>query len=176
MQEVILPGEITSLTVAAVVDLTAEVTDANTPKDTEVAKITKEQVEKLIRNALGLKETDELTVVEARFSRPLEPLLAEEESDEMDYVAIAGQASLGIMAVCALFVFKIFSSAGKKSKGRGAMASLSTGQQVGLLPGGKEESESAKLHRQITGALQNNPEQVKQLFTSWIEEKDGINE
>ena len=43
----------------------------------------------------------------------------------------------------------------------------------GLLPGGAGGSEPLVLRRQIASALENNPERVKQLFTSWIEEKGG---
>ena len=176
-----LPGEIKSLAVAAVVDLEVEIaTEAvaegeQTETTAEIVKIMqKEDVAKLIENALGLKlaDGDSLEVVEAKFNRPTEALLSEEESGGLDFVAIAGQASLGIMAVCALLVLKMFSGAKKKA----ALASageLSAGGVTGggLLPTGAESSEPLVLRRKIADSLQSNPEQVKQLFSSWLEEK-----
>jgi len=44
---------------------------------------------------------------------------------------------------------------------------------AGLLTGGGTSSESLILRKQIAKALQNDPDRVKQLFTSWIEEKGG---
>jgi hypothetical protein len=44
---------------------------------------------------------------------------------------------------------------------------------VGLLPAEAGKSESLVMRKQIAGALQNNPGQVKQLFSSWLEEKVG---
>ena len=171
-QEVVLPGEIKSLTVAAVVDLSpADVNEAagegQTAKIMELA-----DVEGLIRNALGLGDTDSLTVVEARFHRPVEPLIEEEPSSWPRYVAIARHASLGIMAVCALLVLRIFSKASKKAASAAAAAGRLPGAEgaAGLLPAEAASAEPLRLRKQITTALQNNPDRVKQLFSSWLEE------
>jgi hypothetical protein len=43
---------------------------------------------------------------------------------------------------------------------------------AGFLPAGQSNSEPLMLRRQIAGALHNNPEQVRRLFTSWVEEKE----
>jgi len=176
-----LPGEIKSLAVAAVVDLEVEIAPEagaegeQTETAAEIVKIMKkEDVAKLIENALGLKlaDGDSLEVVEAKFNRPTELLLSEDEGGGLDFAAIAGQASLGIMAVCALLVLKMFSGAKKKA----ALASageLPAGGATGsgLLPAGAESSEPLVLRRQIANSLRNNPEQTKQLFSSWLEEK-----
>jgi len=45
------------------------------------------------------------------------------------------------------------------------------GETAGLLPAGAENSESLVLRRQIANSLRSNPEQTKQLFSSWLEEK-----
>ena len=174
-----LPGEIKSLAVAAVVDLEVEIApEAGAEgEQTETAVKTvkimqKEDVAKLIENALGLKlaDGDSLEVVEAKFNRPTELLLSEEEGGGLDFVAIAGQASLGIMAVCALLVLKMFNGAKKKAASATA-AELPTGEAGGFLPVGAESSEPLVLRKQIANSLQSNPEQVKQLFSSWLEEK-----
>jgi len=171
-QEVVLPGEIKSLTVAAVVDLSpADVNEA--AGEGQAAKIMElADVEKLIRNALGLGDTDSLTVVDARFYRPAEPLIEEEPSSWPRYVAIARQASLGVMAICALLVLRIFSKASKKAASAASAAGRLPGTEgaAGLLPAEAASSEPLMLRKQISSALQNDPEQVKQLFSSWLEE------
>ena len=173
-QEVILPGEIISLSVAAVVDLSVD--DANeTNSGSQVANIMDpNDVEKLIENALGLNlaGADSLKVVNARFHQPAESLLDEELKAGLDFIAIARQASLGIMAVCALLVLRMFRGAKKKVKMETGREQLGAGEgQTGLLPGGAGGMEPLVLRRQIASALENNPERVRQLFTSWIEEK-----
>ncbi|MFQ6034240.1 MAG: flagellar basal-body MS-ring/collar protein FliF [Sedimentisphaerales bacterium] len=175
-QEIILPGEIKSLSVAAFVDLS--LADAN---ETETAGqptliMPLSDVEEIIRNALGLKQTDLLKVVQVKFHRPIELLIEDEPSHWPRYIAIARHLSLGIMAICALLVLRIFRGAKKKA----ALAAAPVGQAalpaaegaVGLLPAGQATAEPLVLRKQIAHALQNNPEQARQLFSSWIEEKE----
>ncbi|MHC4185023.1 MAG: flagellar basal-body MS-ring/collar protein FliF [Planctomycetota bacterium] len=175
-QKVDLPGEIKSLTVAALVDLSpADVNESEAGAETAMI-MELSDVEEVITNALGLKETDSLKVVHARFHRPVASLTEEEPSNWPRYIAIARQVSLGIMAICALLVLKVFSGAKKKAK-----STVETGQlpaseaAAGLLPGGTESSssDSLVLRRRIADALQSNPEQVRHLFASWLEEKAG---
>jgi flagellar M-ring protein FliF len=173
-QEIILPGEIKSLSVAAFVDLSAP--DANEAEAAgQPAMIMQlSDVEQIIRNALGLEETDLLKVVHAKFHRPTELLTEQEPSNWPRYVAIARHASLAIAAVCALLVLRIFSSARKKAAATAGAAQLpGTEEAVGLLPPGHGGAEPLMLRRQIANALQNNPEQVRQLFSSWIQQKES---
>jgi flagellar biosynthesis/type III secretory pathway M-ring protein FliF/YscJ len=173
-----LPGEITSLKVAAVVDLTPDVStsteEGTETAQTQVAPIMQlTQVENLIRNALGLTEADSLTVVEAEFYTPNIPAEVEEPSNMGRYLAIAKQASLGIMAVCALLVFKIFGGAKKKASAEPEQQQLVQGQETaGLLPSAAGGGESMMLRRQISSAMQHNPEQVKSLFMNWLSEEE----
>jgi len=171
-QEVILPGKIKSLAVAAVVDLSAP--DANEAEvGGQTAMIMElSDVEGIIRNALGLKETDSLKVVHKKFYRPVELLTDEEPSNWPRYIAVARHVSLGIMAICALLVLRVFSGAKKKVASAAGAEQLPGGEGgIGLLPAGGENAEPLVLRRQIASALQNNPEQVKQVFSSWLEEK-----
>ncbi|OHB76725.1 MAG: flagellar M-ring protein FliF [Planctomycetes bacterium RBG_16_55_9] len=174
-QEVVLPGEIMSLSVAAVVDLSAA--DANqTQAAGQTARIMDvNDVEKLIENALGLDlaGTDSLKVVDAKFQQPAGLLPDAELSGGLDYLAIAGQASLGIMAICALLVLRMFKGAKKKVQLKMESGAHGAGGAAGLLPGGTEVSEPLLLRRQIAHALQSNPEHVRQLFASWIEGNGG---
>jgi flagellar M-ring protein FliF len=166
-----LPGKITSLSVAAFVDLQAP--DANESEAGANTALIMEasEVEEIIRNALGLGEKDSLKVVNARFHRPPE-IPIEAPSNWPRYIALARQGSLGIMAVCALLALRVFSGAKRKASAAGAAQSLpASGEPAGLLGSGPENVEPLMMRKQIASVLQSNPEQVKQLFTSWLEEK-----
>jgi flagellar M-ring protein FliF len=173
-QQVVLPGEIKSLSVAAFVDLTPpDVNEAETTGQPAMV-MQLSDVEDIIKNALGLKQTDLLKVVQVKFNRPAEVLIEEEPSNWPRYIAIARHTSLGIMAICALLVFRIFNKARKKAVAEAASIQLSGAEAgvIGSLPAGQGISESLVLRKQIAGAIQSNPEQVRQLFTSWLEEKE----
>jgi len=170
-QQTVLPGEIKSLSVAAFVDLTA---DANQPsaggQPALIMDVT--DVEQIIRTALGLKETDSLKVVNARFHRSTEALIEEDVSPWPRYLAMARQLSLGLMAVCAVVVLRIFSRARSRAAAAGqAQLPPGTGPE-GLLPAGEMIAEPLLVRRQIAHALKQNPDQVRQMFQSWIEEKE----
>jgi flagellar M-ring protein FliF len=168
-QHVELPGEIKSLKVAAFVDLSRpDVNKAEAGAENEPIMAVSD-IEEIIRNALGLKETDSLKVVNAKFYRAPEALIEEEQSSWPRYMAIARQASLGIMAICAFLVLKIFRGAKKKAGGGEQLQG--TGANAGLLPGGVGNSEPLVLRRQISDALRSNPDQVRQLFYSWLTER-----
>jgi flagellar M-ring protein FliF len=170
-QKDVLPGKIISLSASAVVDLS--VSDSNdTGSGTEPAKIMQlTDVEKLIRNTLGLDpaDTESLTVVDAKIYRPVEVLIEAEPSSWPRYMAIVRHGSLGIMAVCALLVLRIFKGAKKKAVAGQLPAAGAVGA-AGFLSAPAKGSDSLALRRQISGALRKNPEHVKQVFASWIEE------
>jgi len=171
-QEVVLPGQIKSLKVAAFVDLS--VSDANDAgSGSSTAKIMQESdVVAIIQNALGLEDEAAIKVVDVKFNRPLEALVEEEPSSWPRYIAIARQASLGLMAVCALLVLRMFRGAKSKVASMAAAGQLPEAEgAAGLLPGGGGSSEPLVLRRQIAGALEQDPERVRQLFASWLEEK-----
>ena len=173
-QEVVLPGEIKSLSVAAFVDLSPPDANEASSGGTTAKIMELSEVEEIIKNALGLKETDSLTVVDAKFYRPVVLLVDEEPSKWPRYIAIARQASLGIMAICALLVLRMFRGAKRKVAPAAPAASLPEGEgAAGLLTGGGGASEPLVLRGQIADALERNPDRVRQLFTSWIEEKGG---
>jgi flagellar biosynthesis/type III secretory pathway M-ring protein FliF/YscJ len=133
-------------------------------------------IELIIRNALGLKETDAIKVIETPFRRaqPSETAAAEETSTESRtfYLDVARHASLGVLVIGALVALKIVSGPRKKGAGMpvGALAAPSTGGAGGLpMLGGGAEENPAVLKSRITAALQENPEEVKRLFTAWAE-------
>ncbi len=169
-QQTVLPGKIKSLSVAAFVDLSA---DANQPAAGGQPAMLMQvvEVEQIIRMALGLKESDSLKVVNAKFYRAPEAAAPEEPADWSRYLALARQLSLGIMAVCALVVLRIFSRA--RGKAAAAQGQLPLGAApAGLLPSGETALEPAVFRRQIAQALKRNPDQVRQMFLSWMEEKE----
>jgi flagellar M-ring protein FliF len=174
-QEVVLPGEIRSLSVAAFVDLS--VSDANEGGagggSGMIMQLT--EVEEIIRNALGLRANASLKVVNVKFHRPeIESMIGEKPSIWPRIMGIIRHASLGIMAVCALLVLRMFRGAKRKAAAVAGAGELpAAAGKGGLLPGGAEKPESLVLRQQITSALQSNPAQVKQVFASWLEEREG---
>lgn len=171
-QEVVYPGQIKSLRVAAFVDLS--VADANDASSgSSAAKIMQESdVVAIIQNALGLEDETAIKVVDVRFNRPLESLIAEEPSSWPRYIAIARHASMGIMAICALLVLRMFRGAKKKVVTVSKKGELPESEEAaGLLPQGEGVAEPLVVRRQIVSALEEDPDRVKQLFASWLEEK-----
>ncbi len=172
-QKSVLPGNIRSLSVAAFVDLSAP--DANEAAGGEQKAMIMQisEVEEIIRNALGLRETDSLKVVHAKFHQPIQLLSEEKPSSWPRYLAIVRNASLGIMAICALLVLRIFRKAHKKAAAASLLEKLPAGEAASLLPAGNvTPSETVAVRREIAGVLKRNPNQVKQLFASWIEQKE----
>jgi flagellar M-ring protein FliF len=171
-QKVDLPGDIISLSVAAVVDLSVGDTNEAGGAGEAATIMTLDDVKELITNALGLKETDLLKVVDARFHRPIEALVEEEPSPWPRYMTIARQASLGITAICGLLVLWIFRGAKKKASSAATAEQLAGAEPAaGLLPAGSAGSGSLMVRKQIADALQNNPAMVRELFLNWLEER-----
>jgi flagellar M-ring protein FliF len=174
-QELMLPGQIKSLTVAAFVDLSPA--DANAAPSTGGSALIMEldEVEEIIRNALGLKQTDALKVVNVRFHRPdVASMIDEKPSRWPRIMGIVRHASLGIMAICALLVLRIFRGAKNKTAAAAPVGQLAGAEgPAGLLPAEAGKPEPLVLRKQIASALQSNPTQVKQLFSNWLEEKGG---
>ena len=131
-------------------------------------------VEQIIRTALGLKETDSLKVVNARFHRSSEPLAEEEPSENWTrYLAIARHLSLGIMALCAVIVLRVFRRAHARARTEAQAQRLPAGAgPERMLTSGEPFGEPIMLRRQITHALRHNPEQVKEIFLNWVQDKE----
>jgi flagellar M-ring protein FliF len=175
-----LPGRILSLTASAVVDLS--ISDSNDTAGTGAGsgKIMQlADVEKLIRNSLGLDpaDTDSLTVIDARIYRPVEDMVEIEPSKWPRYMAIVRQGSLGIMAVCAFLVLRVFKGAKNKAMQAAAIPGQLPGSEptepAGLIAASEKATDSLALRRQISGALRKNPEHVKQVFAGWIDERQA---
>ena len=174
-QEVILPGQIKSLSVAAFVDLSTADANETTSAGGSPMIMQLTDVELIIRNAIGLKETDALKVVNVKFHRPnVESMIEQEPSSWPRIMTIVRHASLGIMAICALLVLRIFRGAKNKAASAAPTGQLAGAEgPAGLLPAEAGASESLVLRKQISSALQHNPDQVKQVFSSWLEDREG---
>ena len=128
-------------------------------------------VEKLIENTLGLNLAgrDSLKVVDVKIPPKELPVFEDEAKAGLDFIAIARQASLGIMAICALLVLKMFKGAKKKAQVEAAPALSQTATNAGLLTS-PAQSSPLIIRQQISNALERNPEKVRQLFNQWIQE------
>jgi len=180
------PGRILGWSVSVVADLTkpappttAEKTD--TPPATELL-MTEQDVKQLVKTAVGpdLIKDDALTVKHVPFSRPIELSVSQAgfgyESLER-YIEIARQSSMGVMAICALLALKIITRAGRKASDASAAVAAAGGAKAmgaglaGMLPAGSEEETLAAIRQQIAAQLHSNPEQVRQLFATWLAEE-----
>jgi len=181
-----LPGQITSLSVAILVDLTPPPEPEPTEGEDAAAgaagakgpALEIKDVEEMARSALGLSETDSLSVKETKFNGAIASAMSLPEDSgglmSPEFLLEMGRRfSMGILVIGALLVLRMLR--GPKKKGADAMVGSQpqlAGQGAGadhLLPGADADPEI--LRSQITNALQNNPEEVKKLFLHWIEAK-----
>jgi flagellar M-ring protein FliF len=187
-QETIVPGKVTSISVAAFVDLSAPAAPpvaegaAKTP-ETPPATLKVVDVETIVRSALGLKETDTIKVIDTPFRAAAAPEAAATEEAAGEgrafYLDMARNLSMGVLVIGALVTLKIVS--GSKKRGAAPAAALAGGGAAGALPpagvlAGSLDSgaiDPALLRSRITAALQENPEEVKRLFLAWAEGGQG---
>ena len=170
-------GEIKSRNVAAVVDLYPAQDEGDAEDDAGELLMTEEQVRGLITDAVGLTESDSLTIVNQRFfsdgSGDVEPL-AEGGMFSKDFLLEMGKRiSLGLLVVGALLALKMFGGAGPKTAKPAGQAALpgevtDETERVGARP----QLDPDLLRTQITHALEDNPDEVKQLFLSWVESQN----
>ena len=156
---------------------TDENAEGESAEETEIALVMSvEDVKQVIRNAVGpelLKNEDSLTVISTSFSRAQLPEPEDSGGYEklIRYIEIARQSSMGILAICALLVLKIFAGARKKAEVEGQAVTGELGSLgMGQLPAGPGGEPGSGFRYQIASELKKNPEQVKQLFASWLAE------
>jgi len=184
-----LPGDVKSLSVAVFVDLSDQAGGADGAEGgAGEAKIKPEDVKKIVKAALGLNladggapggaeagDFDTLEVIEASFPQPAAPEeLQEPGMFSLDNILkLLKQASLGILVIGALFILKMF---GGKKAAAGEESAALEGLGAGggnLLPAPESRADQEMLKARITRALQNNPDEVKRLFLSWVEGEKG---
>lgn len=175
-----IPGRVTGWSVSVMVDLTKTSSPAaegeaaaegETASEGQAALImTLDDVKEIIRTAIGpeLLSEQNLTVKHVPFYRPA-PMPAESGMDWNGIIEIARQLSMGILAISALLVLRIFTRAGKKaSRETTSHMEAISGGSLPMLPGGTESP--GAMRKLIAGQLQQNPEQVRMLFSSWLAE------
>jgi len=182
-----MPGQILSKSVAVLVDLTPR----KDGEGNEIKAMTKEDVESLVRSALGLKltseegGTDDLSVVPTQFAAAQTGEGPPEDGGMFTtgfLLDLARRMSLGLLVVGALLALKLFGGK-KRSKGAEEAAAITAGVPAGALPEGAQSgnllpapvssAEQARLRDRITRALQDNPEEVRRLFLNWAESGEG---
>ena len=172
------PGKITDLSVSCLVDLSPP--KAKEGEDAPAAhKLTEENVKQAIRAALGIDATklESLVVIDTPFYQdPAVALASLGDEEEGMFTAtfmleMARRASLGLLVIGVLLGLKI---ARKKQKGAAPLPAVE-GQvpQSDRLLAAAQTGDPEVLRGQITQALQENPDEVKRLFLSWVENEQG---
>jgi flagellar M-ring protein FliF len=174
-----LMGKVESLTVAAFVDLSAPEAKPGEPaKET----LTIKDAEDIIRNAIGLKTTDTIKIVNAPFHHAdaVPPAEAQEQdTSRREFILeIAQRSSLGVLVLGALAVLWFFRRSGKgkvDAAAAGALPALGggAGSATALATAGGGDVAPDVLRARITSALQENPEAVRRLFQRWVESDKG---
>lgn len=167
-----MPGKIESLSVAAFVDLSGPEPQEGEEGAAATAgpAISVEDAEEIIRNALGLDAEASVKVVNMPFHTPQQADMAPPEPEDgmlSLILEIARRSSLGILVIGALIALKMFTG-----KSKPATAALEGAGEQNYLPA-EGEDDSEQLRRRITRALQDNPEEVKRLFLSWVKTEEG---
>jgi len=186
-----VPGKVSAWSVAVIVDLAKEkiaaTVDAESGDQTAAAEtgepemiMTVEDVKEIVRVAVGpdLIADTNLSVKHVAFNRPQATVFNDEPTtlDKLaPYAEIARQSSMGIFAICGLLVLKIFTRAGKQAADANPPANDSGQLQTLPLSGSPmltsgDNDGKAAMRNQISWQLRENPEQIRQLFSSWLSE------
>ena len=172
-----MPGAIKSMSVAAFVDLSSPSGDANQAAPT----LTIKDAEDIIRNAVGANgaEAALIKVVNVPFhkSPDLQEALKGAEGGfwNKDFILeVARKASLGILVIGALVLLRMVGGPRKKGAAAAmAKAAPGAGAELALSPASAGEGDPELIRARIARALQENPEEVKRLFLSWVESEKG---
>jgi flagellar M-ring protein FliF len=178
-----IPGRVTAWSVSVIVDLskptaenpasgTDQTSQSPSPETENALLMSVEDVKEIIRTAIGpeLLSEQNLTVKHVPFYRPpVEVIPAGPNWDR--WIEIARQSSMGILAVSALLVLRIFTRAAVKAAAQPAANPdmMLGGGTAPMLPAGLDSP--AAMRRMIAAQLQQNPEQVRSLFSSWLAEE-----
>jgi flagellar M-ring protein FliF len=190
-QEAESPGKIESLAVAVFVDLSAVSTEskegAQTPAQgaagSPARQLTTDRIREAVGNALGLAREswkDSITVVDVPFHQAPLADVAEIAAPNLmgSVLKYAKDFSLGIAVLGVLIVLRTLR--GKKA---GVVVGIEGASvEAGGAPGGTLSQQNQarqlkgndrQLRSKIVSALNSNPDQVKQLFLSWVESSQG---
>ena len=173
------PGKITDLSVSCFVDLTppkaAEGAEAPTAH-----KLTEENVKTAIRTALGMDaaKLTSLEVVNTPFYR--DPTAETAGLVDVDdgllstgfLLEMGRRVSLGVLVIGVLLGLKIVRK-GRNVKAAGVPGVEGEIPRTENLLAAAADGDPETLRVQITQALQENPDEVKRLFLSWVNSEQG---
>jgi flagellar M-ring protein FliF len=192
-QRVDRPGKIDKIAVAVFVNSSALTPEGgpgeeapppaggNAPSNT----LTVKEIEDAVGKAVGLKNNDSIKVVVTPFRQVASQTMVDEPGG-LGLMKILGSVlqyskdfSLGVVALAMLVALRMVR--GKKPKVQ--TGAVGEGQAGGEGGGGADPKKRASarqlkgedrvLRQKITTALQSDPDQVKQLFLSWVESGGG---
>jgi flagellar M-ring protein FliF len=175
-------GTVEDLAVSVFVDLSALAGDAGGEgenPDAPARTLTVDQIKETVRNALGLPDSNAITVVDVPFQEITTPELPEPPLEIMGTVLYyTREFSLGIAVIGMLLAFRLIRGKRPKRVVRREQPQESSGEGGGSAGGGggggNTKNFSIKgpdrvLRSQIVNALGQSPEDVKKLFLSWVE-------
>jgi flagellar M-ring protein FliF len=181
------PGKVTAWSVSVVADLSkpkelpAAADQANAGQTPAAAAaeemiMSVDDVKAIIRTAIGTELLTEanLTVRHVPFNRPALQPASDGGSFEKwtRIIEIARQSSMGILALCALIALKIFTGASRKVTVAAIQQTAANSLTAGGAPLlGAGSSDTNAIRQQIALQLRQNPEQVRQIFSSWLAEE-----
>lgn len=186
------PGKIESLAAAVFVDLSA-LSGGSEQKGQPAAaekSLTTDRIREAVGNALGLEKSawkDAITVVDVPFQTAAAgETLPTETPDSMGTILkYTKDFSLGATVLGVLLMLKILR--GRKARAPEAAGATAGGGAEGAAPAGagaaggraghggpkQLSGPDRQLRAKIMNALESNPDQVKQLFLSWVESDGG---
>lgn len=136
-----------------------------------------EDVEEIILGAIGGRKmlTDENALIVKNvpvYEPPMSVTAVSQDFERMSRIVdLVRHSSMGVLALCALIVLRIFTKASRRIAEVPA-ATESAGQLasggLGLLPPGADAG--AAYRQRIATELRQNPDQVRRLFASWLAE------
>ena len=183
-----LPGTVASKSVAVFVDLQSPARPGEKSGEASGLVMSVQDVEEIVRAAVGIDEKkDTIKVVHVPFPRlfdaPAPGDAAEMVVGPVLVMEWIKQGSMGVLALAAVMVVWLLSRPKRERSAKSASASAATelaavvsspaalpGGAMAALPGLTEADLNAeRLRAHITKALQDNPEEVKRLFLSWVD-------
>ena len=179
-----MPGVVERKSVAVFVDLQPPAAKSDEPV---TPVMTVQDVERIVRAAVGIGEKDTIEVVSVPFPRLFDAADPDDAAEmiigPMLVMEWIKQGSVAVLSLAAVMVVWLLSRPRRVQPAKSASASAMTGlapvapspaalpdATIGLLPGLTEVDLNAeRLRAHITKALQDNPEEVKRLFLSWVD-------
>ena len=179
-QKVDGPGKVQEITASVLIDLSAmKKTDEKKDSAAVTPALDEEKVKSIVQKALGLKTTDGIVVKNVPMKSPdltPDPALISQASPIDLAMKYSKHGSLVIAIIVMLIMFKKFSKKEAKHESESSSESKegenSAEGDTAVNPAMQAKHLKGKdraLRQKIVNSLSQNPDQVKQMFLSWIE-------